>query len=122
MALRLPLKSGPDEIVELFVCSDPSCRSHGQGNPAAVIRWGEGETERTVPCSFCYSESWVPAVFKTVETVKNGVVVQMPVELIEDAKVKVEGVKIRCIKGEGGAVIRRDSLTYEILEIISQKA
>lgn len=105
MPLNLTLKSGPDEVVEFFACSDPTCRSHAQGNPAVVIKWNENETSRLVPCGFCYWEEWVASQV-----------------LGEDAKCVPHGIKMEAQRGQGEAVVRRDSLTYELLEIISKKS
>jgi len=121
MPLRLPRAPAVEEEVELFVCTDPACPSHAGGQPAAVILWGANETERTVACSFCYYETSVPPTFRYETVEKNGQQVQVAVEILTETQIIPHGARVRCVKGEGAAVVLRNAETHEVIRVLSEK-
>lgn len=118
MPFATPKPPATIEEVELYACSNPACPSHrgGRSQPAVTVRWADGETERDIPCAFCYFESWVPPATK--KGTKNGVEVDILVDPFAISEKKTHGVMLRCVRGAGAAVVRRNAVTYEVVEVI----
>lgn len=110
--MRVPQKPVVEEVVEYFPCSNPSCPSHTSGQPAAIIRWNDGETSRRIPCGVCYHE-----VYGKPEKVLDeaGKLVGM-----KDGAQERHGVFVECQRGQGPILIKRDANTYEVIEVLKK--